>query len=413
MSRNQLRGSHPSAPPGRVNLPHCSLNQAVRAQEGGGGGDVERSLAVVAMAVVPLAGESAEEGLSPRTVQLRGLPFSATIADIKRFLGDHTANLVAREPAIRLLLNRDGKPSGFAHLQFTCLQAAQRCREQLHWQLMGDRYVEVLAWNDRSAKARNRRAAEVCALEACAPGLPEGPSFLEQERVLEECRDQMQAQGNSQLLLSMLGIALSPRARNYLRRTNGGLKHFLARHPEFRVEGPKSGEKVLWVGAGSPLDMATEASSLTARGDASTARSHAHLHPESHPFAHRAPGNTSAVDKVVAKGEKDTANVAALRLRGLPFSTSVQDVLVFFAQHGVADRIADGPQAAQLLPKANGRPSGQAVVQMPTRHDAEITLHEAWLSKTSISVGGTSRFLSTEEKRAPKAANRPWRLATR
>jgi hypothetical protein len=68
---------------------------------------------------------------------------------------------------------------------------------------------------------------------------------------------------------------------------------------------------------------------------------------------------------------------------------SVQDVLAFFAQHDVADRIADGPQAAQLLPKANGRPSGQARVQMRTRYDAEVAqqaLHNQWIGGRYIEV---------------------------
>ncbi|CAK0882802.1 unnamed protein product, partial [Prorocentrum cordatum] len=310
-----------------------------------------------------------------------------------------------------------------------------------------------------------------------------------------ECREHMRSQG-PHLLLSMLGIALSAPARNYLRRTNLGLKHFLARHPEFRVEGPKGGEKVLWGGAGGRLGgLGNEASfqdfhdfqamqwalSTTmrdlepatpklpgrpsgkaghmqstsgghsyedtpsnwgtppiggstpqlggagamlsdghgmdfaafggawppywagawdhqawagwppgegmdamavaqaaahgekkrgaARGEGAAARSHAHLHPESHPFAHRAAG---AEDQAAGKGEQEAASVAALRLRGLPFSVTVQDVLAFFSQHQVAECIADGAGACSLLTKANGRPSGQAVVQMRSRQDAEL-----------------------------------------
>lgn len=60
---------------------------------------------------------------------------------------------------------------------------------------------------------------------------------------------------------------------------------------------------------------------------------------------------------------------------------------LFFAQHDVADKISDGPQAAQLLPKANGRPSGQAVVQMRSRQEAE----EAQTALTGKYVG--SRYI--------------------
>jgi len=469
-----------------------------------------------------------EEGLNPATVQLRGLPFRATIADIKAFLGEHSAGLTSTEPAIRLLLNRDGRPSGFARVQFATPQAAQACRETLHRKPMGDRYVEVLACSDRAGKMRNRRAAEVEG--ASGPGLADGAEeYAERERVLQECRDHMRMPGRNQLLLSMLGIALSPPARAYLRRANLGLKHFLARLPnEFRVEGPKGCERVYWCGAGSTVDMNfvvpadamqwavglpmgpepgtpnksvltpdlasiggqsggghclatpsnwgtpgpgllggaasgagdsstqpgdatdTDASTLPgasgasaldfgagawgaygwtppwqwdqpwphmggdcgagagkglkadgrneskskrgSRGDAAPARSHAHLHPQSHPFANKTAAAAEGSSSTAPAGNTDTegpATVAALRLRGLPFSVTVQDVLAFFAQHDVADRIADGPQAAQLLAKANGRPSGQAVVQMRSRLDAEIAqraLSKQWIGGRYIEV---------------------------
>lgn len=111
-------------------------------------------------------------------------------------------------------------------------------------------------------------------------------------------------------------------------------------------------------------------------GESAPTRSHAHLHPQSHPFAHKAvaaecaPSNSGMAGGGEGGGEDN--QIAALRLRGLPFSLTVQDVLAFFAQHDVADRIVDEPKAAQLLPKGNGRPSGQAVVRMRNRADAEF-----------------------------------------
>ena len=50
---------------------------------------------------------------------------------------------------------------------------------------------------------------------------------FECERVLQECRNHMQMPGQNQVLLSMLGLALSLPAHAYLRRSNLGLKHFL------------------------------------------------------------------------------------------------------------------------------------------------------------------------------------------
>jgi len=421
--------------------------------------------------------------LGPSVVQLRGLPFHATIADITTFLAEHAANVP--HAGIQLLLNRDGRPSGFARVQFLSPQAATTCREALHRKPMGDRYVEVLACSERT-KGRPRRVTEADSqgTGSVAAGASDTASdVVERERILQECREHMCMPGRSQLLLSMLGIALSPPARAYLRRANLGLKHILIRSPhEFRIDGPKGCERVLWCGGmgmdpaamadlpgfneaminpwaaavpgllspdgrqpatpnppasgncvetpsdwgtpgpgaptedgvGLPASEGTEQAAFDAaaawgayaaawppwggpwmpwadgsagadgmamgfggqgaqkgagkkrntRADAATTRSHAHLHPQMNPFA--------ASGSPVGGGDDEASKVASLRLRGLPFSVTVQDVLAFFAQHDVADRIVDGPGAAQLLPKGNGRPSGQAVVQMRSRADAEF-----------------------------------------
>lgn len=448
---------------------------------------------------------------NPSTLQLRGLPFRATIVDIKTFLGEHCAGLAPTEPAIRLLLNRDGRPSGFARVHFASPQGAQACREALHRKQMGDRYVEVLACADRAGKMRQRKSAEIDSMAGTASGGGVGDGaadYAERERVLQECRDHMRMPGRNQLLLSMLGIALSQPARAFLRRANLGLKHFLARSPhEFRVEGPKGCERVIWCGAGSevsagyvgstvaavamapwmtgiptavglvgepgspkpspatmgssgghsgrcvvtPSDWGTpgpclpqqdaaavQASdgsteemeyaaaaaaasawggwppwdggqwmpwgdpngALTAsaksdtkkrnnRSETAPTRSHAHLHPQSHPFANKATTATESTTTPSSEQGEAKNHVAALRLRGLPFSMNVQDVLAFFAQHDVADRIADEPQAAKILPKGNGRPSGQAVVQMRSRQDADFActrLSQQWIGGRYIEV---------------------------
>mmetsp|Transcript_40875 Transcript_40875/g.94897 ORF Transcript_40875/g.94897 Transcript_40875/m.94897 type:complete len:642 (-) Transcript_40875:34-1959(-) len=445
-----------------------------------------------------------DDNLNPASVQLRGLPFKAAVADVQTFLGDHMRFLSPVKDNIRLLSNRDGRPSGFARVFFVSPQAAHKCRDALHKKKMGDRYIEVLACADR----RGRRKAEDFIKEPAlaAAALDAASESEEKERVLQECRDHMSVPGRQQILLSMLGIALSEPARAYLRRANLGLKHFLARFPgEFTVDGPKGCEKVIWMRAdidmgdmasmlgptenalswafpggqggqepstpdkrivspsakppsshghffaATPSDWGTPAqhnsvpgvpgplgplmdmenfpawpypgqgqdmpmldfSEFTPGGwpgyswppyspwgpmpwldnappkgpkkkvpDGTSLRSHAHLHPQSHPFANR------TVEEM-EKETDDKTGVAALRLRGLPFSVTVQDVLAFFAQHDVADLIHDGPGSAHLLPKANGRPSGQAVVQMRSRRDAEIAqkaLNHQWVGSRYIEV---------------------------
>ncbi|CAE7031275.1 cdk2 [Symbiodinium sp. CCMP2592] len=64
--------------------------------------------------------------------------------------------------------------------------------------------------------------------------------------------------GKSPLLLSMLGVALSPGSRLYLKKTDQGLKHFLAQHPqEFYVDGSKGREVITYLRApGNKLGLA-------------------------------------------------------------------------------------------------------------------------------------------------------------
>lgn len=64
--------------------------------------------------------------------------------------------------------------------------------------------------------------------------------------------------------------------------------------------------------------------------------------------------------------------VSAVRLRGLPFQSKEQDVFAFFAQHDIVHLVSEEREAVRLLTRPNGRPSGQAVVQMRDHGDAEI-----------------------------------------
>ena len=73
-------------------------------------------------------------------VQLRGLPFSATVEDVRSFMGEHAAWLVEDSP-IHLLLNSHGRRSGFARVQFVSPEAARQCRDGLHRRPMAGRDV--------------------------------------------------------------------------------------------------------------------------------------------------------------------------------------------------------------------------------------------------------------------------------
>mmetsp|Transcript_19777 Transcript_19777/g.44553 ORF Transcript_19777/g.44553 Transcript_19777/m.44553 type:complete len:722 (+) Transcript_19777:46-2211(+) len=501
-----------------------------------GTSESQEPAAVAAAAAAQLKAEQA--ALSPEkppsqdpvdeesALQLRGLPYRATDEDIRDFLGDFASHL-SNESSIRLVTNRDGRPSGFATVQLTSPEAAQQCRDQLHLRSMEDRYVEVFVYSERPLRGRQRRGAPPeetsapAARDAGSPGLADAVG-ISREQVVRECRAMMAE--TPRILLSMLGVALSPGARKYLKQTDQGLKHFLAQFPqEFSIDGAKGCEYVAYTptvqlkeaidgfglgsapqrkaglgaedllaspspatktpldptpsavrGLATPSDWGTPSAMTMPWGGASlptpwlppwpadtasggvdatngcaswpappawplagmteqqawpgwppaqspawgafanpaatpspVSVNYSQPLPPPVPFADSnapdsgsvgggkvatAVAETSADDGTV-KG--DAAFAASVRLRGLPFSASEQDVLAFFAQHDIVDRISNSPKAVNLLLRSNGRPSGQAVVQMCDRADAELAqqvLSGQWMGSRYIEV-----FLYGEE----------------
>jgi hypothetical protein len=63
--------------------------------------------------------------------------------------------------------------------------------------------------------------------------------------------------------------------------------------------------------------------------------------------------------------------VCAVNLCGLAFTSSCEDVLALFAEHGLSECVADGANSVTLLRNRDGRPSGQAVVQLRRPMDVQ------------------------------------------
>lgn len=112
-------------------------------------------------------------------------------------------------------------------------------------------------------------------------------------------------------------------------------------------------------------------------------KSGAHLHPQNHPFIEPGHGKNEGLEDSVG------THIPVVRLRGLPFTASEQDILAFFSFHNVSEGIGDGDRIVRFLSKANGKPSGQAVVQMQSKYEADKAqkvLHGQWMGNRYIEV---------------------------
>jgi len=435
-----------------------------------------------------------EENMGHLAIQLRGLPYKSTVEEIRNFLGSHVEKLAAENP-VHLVLNRDGRPSGFARVIFESEEAARAARDELHLRGMEDRYVEVFLYPERPSKGRNRRLEEGHEKNAA---LAEA-NGMSPEVVVNECRTEMSKPTKRRMLLSMLGVNLSAGARAYLKQMDQGLKHFLANFPkEFSIEGNKGCEYVaytptqeamgkIWAQQApredkppmspkskSPKEIASSgrvpmtpsdwgtpapggppsgwmppwpangppggAPAAPGEGNAwanwaavaaqqqgqmqqwqqqQQAQAQPNWNQYGWPGSNQEEGNSNvnfldpqAIATAVfygasaamaaasaqggytsgapASSARDAESaVSAIRLRGLPYASSEQDVLAFFAQHDVVDRISDVQKAVNILQRSNGRPSGQAIVQMRDNSDAELAqrvLNGQWMGNRYIEV---------------------------
>lgn len=101
--------------------------------------------------------------------------------------------------------------------------------------------------------------------------------------------------------------------------------------------------------------------------------------------------STEAAATATAAPEAPAASAEPMpiRLRGLPFDASEQDILAFFSQHDVVQYISDCDKAVTINKRPNGRPSGLAVVIMRDREAAiyaQTKLHKQDMGNRYIEI---------------------------
>lgn len=376
-------------------------------------------------------------------LQLRGLPYRASTTDVRRFLGVHEQNLKGKD-SVELLLKSDGRPSGFARVQFVAPAAAQAARDDLHQRLMtpcgptqekSGRYVEAFLYSDRPGKLRFKKGStsleKGVVQEIAVPAFDshsQVPATRDMpEQAMAEIRAHMALLGHQELLLSMLGVALSPATRLYLRKGGSGVKQLLAQYPdEFAIVGEKGREKIIRASSvadictrmakvklevpqsppqkacpvsihhdivssplcNSPIATLEAKMDLYASPKVAMFQPHdgsARCSPNPHVMANSLFGSppsspSPSLHRTQSKLQSPPGfetqiiglGVASLCLSGLPPDASEQDVLIFFAQHGVVECVAEEARVVEFISKTTAVLPGHAIVKMASHKDAEI-----------------------------------------
>jgi RNA recognition motif-containing protein len=266
-----------------------------------------------------------------RVVKLRGLPFSAVEEEVQRFVeAQLLANAVNCDgrgwPRVQLLRNRDGRASGFAHVHFAREEDVDRGQRALHLSVFGDRYVEAfIRKSPGTVPPRMHSAAEAGIVVEVAAFLGQRP--------------------DGSALLSEIGVALTEDARAALRNC-GGLKQVVEASPAFCLSGTRGAEQVRL----APADPG-------------------YLVPDGVDAASLLMAASAAVAALWPEASQVTLEPKKVRLRGLPFSATEDDVREFLARNGAAAWVDDPEDSVRVQRRNNGRPTGNALLQFRPETD--------------------------------------------
>jgi hypothetical protein len=351
------------------------------------------------------------------TLRLRGLPFSAEVEDVVAFFTEAGVEGIQPE-SIELVRMRDGRTTGFATVYFhgpTGYERAVNAQEKLHMKSVGGRYVEVFL-----KVAVQRKTPETTPMEmsTASPSDDSRSGFasssasedITEERAVEELVAFIQAQSNSTVLLSMLGVAAGDETRRWMRDNGIGLKQLLQKYSDvFQIEGEKGKQAVTLVQAPIPCPQVEAVgidgfenvgASLAAPLGADLPEWNKHLEafasmmlpfeeqPFPPPFFSMPPAFGAGFEPFpplpipglpplglampadystgpVAPLGLGTEPVQSIRLRGLPFHATEEEVWDFLKQPDFnAQQLLLGKESVSIIRRRNGRATGQALLNL-------------------------------------------------
>mmetsp|Transcript_14150 Transcript_14150/g.32979 ORF Transcript_14150/g.32979 Transcript_14150/m.32979 type:complete len:831 (-) Transcript_14150:390-2882(-) len=323
-------------------------------------------------------------GDSGCTVKLRGLPYRASMQDIRTFF----EKLKIAPNGIRILMNGQGRPSGEATVHFGSTQVAQRALKKDR-QYMGGRYIEVFSFSATSPPTTPTSQP------LSSPALP------------SPMRGASRRSSSPGALLQVPVLQL-PQAQPQLQPQQQSQPQQQPQPQQPPQQQPTQQPQPQPCGVSRPLSAQAPASALAA---ATGARSAA----VAVAFGRQAPGSkagpVTAGARAVAASEKqaeveksrsssdagsgqrwesapsrsnhsETGGDHIVRMRGLPFKASPSEIAKFF--HAVGVEVKEG--WVHIGINAQGRPTGEANVHFRTAEAA----HKA-MAKDHHSMG--SRYI--------------------
>ncbi|KAJ4460796.1 putative Epithelial splicing regulatory protein 2 [Paratrimastix pyriformis] len=257
-------------------------------------------------------------------VRLRGLPFQASEQDIREFFHD----LQVAQNGVQIALNREGRPSGDAYVQFATEEDAKKALEYDR-RSMGRRYIEVFSatfadMNSASAASRPQPVAPVSGHE---------DAFVVRLRGLPYSATEDDIR-NFLLPAQAVGVHI---ARNREGRPSGDAFVEVPTADAQDIIIKKHGEKM------GIRYVETFKSSHSEMNSALTPRAPSYMPPP--------PMGATGMDTI--------------RLRGMPWSATEHDVFSFFQPSGVM------PLRVHFLYDRTNRPSGDAYAVFQSPADVE------------------------------------------
>jgi hypothetical protein len=357
------------------------------------------------------------------------LPFSAEVADVVAFVAEAGDDSIQPEH-VELVRMRDGRTTGFATVYFhgpTGYERAVSAQERLHMKSVGGRYVEVFlkvavlrkTTPESTPMEMSTASPSDDSRSGFASSSASSEESITEERAVEELVGFIQAQSNSTVLLSMLGVAAGDDTRRWMRDNGIGLKQLLQKHSDvFQIEGEKGKQAVTLVQPPIPCPHVEAAgidgfedagASLAAPLGADLAEWNKHLEafasmmlpamdqpfpppffsmppafgaagfetfpplpiPGLPPLGLAMPAANYSTGPVTASGLGTT--VQSIRLRGLPFHATEEAVWEFLNQPEFnVQNLLPGKDAVSIIRRRNGRATGQALLSLATPAQWEL-----------------------------------------